>query len=387
MFQRGKLWATLELRFETIAAVGPLTALLTSPLARLLGALGASCFVAFALYMRRMLRHLDPSAVIPTRVQAALDVMAEGVLILDKHEEVVLANLAFATRIGRSDQSLLGMKPAAPDWRLKDSEDRPVEFPWTQAIRGGLAVRGVALRLIGEEGRFATLVVNSSPVLDGWGRVKGAIVTLDDVTELERNSNELQRALVELEKSRDEVRLQNEELQVLATTDPLSGVANRRSFYETADTAVRAAHAARTPLCFVMCDIDHFKRINDDHGHSTGDEVITRLAEVLRSTTGSTRAVCRYGGEEFCALLEDYTAERALSFAEMVRRHIAGPGFARVPVTVSFGVASIGSGTETAAQLIGRADEALYVAKKTGRDKVVLHGGPEFEAAAEAVRA
>jgi diguanylate cyclase (GGDEF)-like protein/PAS domain S-box-containing protein len=385
IFQRGALWATLELRFEAIDE-GPLMSLITSPLARLLVALGIACFVAFALYMMRTLRHLDPSSVIPAHVQDSMDTMTEGVLILDKQEEVVLANAAFATRIGHTTKSALGVKPAALDWRLKDSDDRPLEFPWTRAIRGGVPVRDTALRLIGAEGRAATLAVNSSPFLDGWGRVKGAIVTLDDVTELERNRSELERANVELEKSRDELRLQKEELEVLAKTDPLTGVANRRSFYETADAAVRAARGGQTGLCFVMCDIDHFKRINDEHGHSTGDEVIARLAQVLRSATGSAQAVCRYGGEEFCALLEGYAAERARTFAELVRRRIGGPGFARVPVTVSFGVASLGSGTESAAQLIGQADEALYVAKRTGRNKVVLHGSPEFAAGAAEVR-
>jgi diguanylate cyclase (GGDEF)-like protein/PAS domain S-box-containing protein len=385
IFQRGELWATLELRFEAIGG-HPLTALLTSPLARLLAALGAVCFVSFALYMMRTLRHLDPSSVIPAHVQDSMDTMTEGVLILDKQEEVVLANAAFATWIGHSTKSALGVKPAALNWRLKDSEDRPLDFPWTQAIRGGVPVRGAALRLTGAEGRVATLAVNSSPFLDGWGRVKGAIVTLDDVTELERNKSELERAYVELEKSRDELRLQKEELEVLAKTDPLTGVANRRSFYETADAAVRAARAAQSPLCFVMCDIDHFKRINDEHGHSTGDEVIERLADALRTSIGSAQLVCRYGGEEFCALLDGYTAERARNFAEMVRRRIGGPGFARVPVTVSFGVAPFGSGTETAAQLIAQADEALYVAKRTGRNKVVLHGSPEFQVGAHEVR-
>jgi len=386
IFQRGELWATLELRFEEIGTGGPLAALLTSPLARLLAALGVTCFVAFALYMMRTLRHLDPSSVIPARVQAALDVMAEGVLILDMQEEIVLSNAAFAARIGRGERSLLGVKPASLDWRLKDSEERPLEFPWTQAIRSAGAVRGTALRLLGEEGRVATLVVNSSPVLDGWGRAKGAIVTLDDVTELEYKSNQLQRALTELEKSRDEVRLQNDELQILATTDPLTGVANRRSFYEAAAAAVRAARAARAPLCFVMCDIDHFKRINDEFGHATGDEVIARVAEVLRSMAGSSRAVCRYGGEEFCVLLEGDVALRARDFAEALRRQIEGPGFARVPVTASFGVANLVSGAETAAELVGQADEALYAAKRTGRNRVVVCGSPEFEAAAAAVR-
>jgi diguanylate cyclase (GGDEF)-like protein/PAS domain S-box-containing protein len=372
--RNGARWATLEIRFEDFEQGLGFLSFWRDPRVRLLLGFGALIFVVYVLYLRRTLRHLDPSAVIPARVQAALDVMSEGVFIVDAGGEIVLANAAFRVQTGVAS-SLLGVSPSQLEWRRKDAEERPTEFPWEASIAGGENVTGVALRLVGAEGQLSTLVVNSSPVLDGWGRPKGAIVTLDDVTQLERRGEELEAALVDLEKSRDEIRLQNEELQVLATTDPLSGLLNRRSFFADLEPRFARARASGQPLSFVMVDIDHFKRINDGHGHAMGDEVIVRLAQLLTLMLGPRATACRYGGEEFCVRLEETGAEEARKLAESLRCKIAAPGFARVPVTVSFGIAALGPGSESGAALVNQADEALYRAKETGRNRVVVAAG------------
>jgi diguanylate cyclase (GGDEF)-like protein/PAS domain S-box-containing protein len=367
----GAGWATLEIRFEDLEPGFSFAGIWKHPLVRLVASFGALIFVVYVLYLRRTLRHLDPSAVIPARVQTALDVMAEGVFIVDPAGEIVLANAAFRAQVG-AESSLLGVEPSQLGWRLKDSDEAPRDFPWLEAIATGRSVTGAPLRLVGAEGRLSTLVVNSSPVLDGWGRPKGAIVTLDDVTELERRGEELEKALVDLEKSRDEIRLQNEELQVLATTDPLSGLLNRRSFFADLEAHFGQARAAGKPLSFLMVDIDHFKRINDSHGHAMGDEVIVRLAQLLQLMLGPHATVCRYGGEEFCVRLEETNAEQARQLAESLRRKIAAPGFARVPVTASFGIAALDARSESGAALINLSDGALYRAKETGRNRVVV---------------
>jgi len=369
----GARWATLEIRFEDLAGGFGVAALWKHPLTRLMASFGAPIFVVYVLYLRRTLRHLDPSAVIPARVQAALDVMAEGVFIVDADGEIVLANQAFREQAG-VEASRLGVRPDQLDWRLKDSDERPTEFPWDESITRGTGVTGVPLRLVGPEERRSTLVVNSSPVLDGWGRPKGAIVTLDDVTELERRGEELEAALVEIEKSRDEIRLQNEELQVLATTDPLSGLLNRRSFFADLEPRFERARASGEPLSIVMVDLDHFKRINDSHGHAMGDEVIVRLAQLIKLVLGPRATACRYGGEEFCVRLDETGAEEARRLAESLRRKVAAPGFARVPVTASFGIAALEPGTASGGALIRLADEALYQAKDLGRNRIVVAG-------------
>jgi diguanylate cyclase (GGDEF)-like protein/PAS domain S-box-containing protein len=373
MFKGATRWGALEVRFSEIAKIGA-TGLLGSlwqrPLIRLVGLVGVLGFATYLFYLRRTLRHLDPSAVIPTRVQAALDVMAEGILLLDQEERIVLANQAFAAQLGRAPKSLLGVKASALGWEARETGASLPEFPWWDAIRESRTSTRTPLCFEEKPGNKRVFAVNVSPVLDGWGRPKGAIATFDDVTELEQKTAALEKAMSELEKSQDEIRLQNEELEVLAKRDPLTGVANRRAFMDWFELQFAAGKNRGSILSCVMADIDHFKRINDAHGHATGDEVIRRIAELLATAVRSTDAVCRYGGEEFCIVLSGVESAAAAKVAERLREKARSPGFARVPFTVSFGVASTASGASTLAELLEQADRALYASKEAGRDRV-----------------
>jgi diguanylate cyclase (GGDEF)-like protein/PAS domain S-box-containing protein len=364
--------ATLEVRFAGPAetgATGLLAELWKRPLIRLLLLMGVLGFVFFGVYMKRTLRHLDPSAVIPTRVRAALDVLFEGVLLLDPDERIVLANAAFAARLGREADSLLGVKASTLGWKDPDRKTSP-EYPWWVAIREGHTSTGVSLCIEVEPGETRIFAVNVSPILDGWDKPKGAIATFDDVTELEQKKDALERAMVELEKSRDEIRLQKEEFELQAKRDPLTGVANRRAFMEWFETQLAKAKVKGQQMSCVMVDIDHFKRVNDRHGHAAGDEVIRRLAELLSSAVRNADAVCRYGGEEFCVALPGTSGKVAAQVAERLCEKARAPGFTRVPITVSFGVASIRSESESLAELLERADQALYASKEAGRNRV-----------------
>jgi diguanylate cyclase (GGDEF)-like protein len=369
ILSNGRAHTTLEVRFSDPETVGWLAALWGRPLLRLMLPLGVFGFAAYLLYMRRTLRHLDPSAVIPARVQVALDVMAEGVFIVDRDDTIVLANAAFGKHLARDPASLLGLHASELGWKGREPEAPAPTMPWIEAIRDARTVRSVTLVLSVDE-ELREFVVNGCPVLDGWGRAKGAIATFDDITELLSKSEQLAATLAELEKSRDEIRLQNEELQVLATNDPLTGVANRRCFIERFELEFAAARREERPFCCLMLDIDHFKRVNDAHGHAMGDEVIRRIAEGLKSEIPDAESICRYGGEEFCVSLTDLTIEEAVATAERIRRRVEVPGFARVSVTVSLGVSSIEWGAARAADLLNQADEALYTSKRAGRNRV-----------------
>lgn len=370
LYRQQEHWATVELRFVAPEDEGLIAQLMHHPLLRILLVVGVLGFVSYGLYMRRTLRYLDPSTVIPTRVQATLDVMTEGVAVIDPHDDIVMSNAAFASRFGLEPTDLMGRKASTLGWRDKDGNELTGDLPWVASMREGTPFVGEPLTLRRSARERIVLTANGAPVLDGWGRPTGAIVTFDDVTELERNRAELQQALDELEKSRDEIRLQNEELQQLARKDPLTGAANRRSFMEEAEPLFRLAREEHSELACLMVDIDKFKQVNDDHGHQTGDEVIRRVADGLMTQLGGRGLVCRYGGEEFCVTIPGSTPEEAEALGERARRHIEAPGFARVPVTVSLGLSSIRDAADSLVGLIDQADRALYVSKRSGRNRL-----------------
>jgi len=371
--REGRHWATLEVRFKGIADEGPVglvRSLWERTLLRLLLLVGGLGFVSYWIYMRRTLKHLDPSAVIPTRVQAALDVMSEGVVLLDPQGRIVLANSAFGARLARSPESLLGAQLSSLGWRSPTSDAQGLEFPWWEAIREGRISTGVALSIEREPGDIRIFLLNVSPVLDGWGKPKGAIATFDDVTELEHQKTALLETMADLEKSRDEIRLQNQELETLAKRDPLTGLANRRAFMEWFELQFDHARREGLDLQCIMADIDHFKLVNDNHGHAAGDDVIRRVSTLLSTAVRNSDAVCRYGGEEFCIVLPGASKEVAVEVAGRLCRSARSPGFARIPITVSFGTASIRSGAETIQDMLEQADRGLYASKEAGRDRV-----------------
>jgi diguanylate cyclase (GGDEF)-like protein len=163
------------------------------------------------------------------------------------------------------------------------------------------------------------------------------------------------------------------EARVLASTDELTGLLNRRALLAHAEAAVLAARQQREPLVLLMIDADHFKQINDRHGHAFGDEVLRHLAQVLGTALRQRDRLGRLGGEEFAAVLPGAGAAQAGQIAERMREAVAAtPARApegEAPCTVSIGVAELGP-EETVAQALQRADAALYAAKQAGRNAV-----------------
>jgi diguanylate cyclase (GGDEF)-like protein len=155
------------------------------------------------------------------------------------------------------------------------------------------------------------------------------------------------------------------------STDELTGLATRRHFFDLAAECVGQARRDRRPLGVLMLDIDHFKRVNDTHGHATGDEVIRAVAARIRDALPPTSVMGRYGGEEFAVLLPgdddpDAAAERAR--AAVAAEPVAARG-RRLPVTISIG-GTVLAGGEEITEAVARADTALYVAKREGRNRV-----------------
>jgi len=370
IFREDELWGTVEVRFAEINP-GAFTSILGSSLLSLLLFVIPVGAIAYRHFMKKTLRHLDPSSVVPERVRAALDALAEGVILLDKNERIVLANSAFAKIVDQSDSSLLGNKASELNWIAPKSTEPAHEFPWRDAMRKGENQVGVRLALSTGSGVTRTFMVNGTPISDGSGKARGALATFDDVTQVEEQNDKLREMLRTLEQSRQEVRRQNDELQVLATQDSLTDCLNRRAFFgkveECFDTARRYGH----DIACIMVDVDQFKSVNDRHGHAVGDQVLQGVSEALKGTVRSCDFVCRYGGEEFCILLPHTDLEKAAQTAERCRKAIELLDCSGVSVTASFGVSSVKAGREQPQDLIDRADKALYSAKNGGRNRVV----------------
>ena len=164
-------------------------------------------------------------------------------------------------------------------------------------------------------------------------------------------------------------------MRELSEVDALTGVANRRAFLRDGERDLLRAHRLGIPMAVVGVDVDHFKRVNDAHGHAAGDTVLQTVAERIRQATRDIDMLARIGGEEFAILLPGADDRTAIMAAERIRAHLneapIGTAGGELRVTASFGVA-LAHTTEDLASAMARADEALYQAKRTGRDRVVL---------------
>jgi diguanylate cyclase (GGDEF)-like protein len=370
IFLGTRQWGTMEVRFDEIAPRG-LRGLWANSITKLALFVGLLGFVAYLFFLKRTLRYLDPSSVVPQRVKSALDTLVEGVVLLDKDERIVLANAAFARNVGRCEASLLGQKASHLNWKRPATSATSEALPWTAALQEGHVQSAVPLEFADGPDGARKLMVNAAAICDEHCGKRGTIATFDDVTELDKQSVQLREMLHELELSRDEIRRQNQELEQLATRDPLTGCLNRRAFFERLQTEFLLSQRHDHDLACIMLDIDHFKAINDRHGHSAGDEVLKALAETLRSTFRVTDAVCRYGGEEFCVLLPSTDAEKAAVVADYARCRIAERKVQDIQVTASFGVSALAAGITDPQQMLDQADKALYQAKDRGRNRVV----------------
>lgn len=162
---------------------------------------------------------------------------------------------------------------------------------------------------------------------------------------------------------------QNADLAEQTRTDPLTDLPNRRAFAASLATEMEKSQASGQGLAVAVLDIDHFKTINDLHGHAQGDQVLIALAAMLKSQFAARGMAARYGGEEFVMLLPGCTAEQARLQCEFVRQAVSVLPIG-LPVTVSIGVAEIRRRDDTPEDAFRRADEALYAAKRGGRDRV-----------------
>ncbi len=288
----------------------------------------------------------------------AVERLPVGLALLDDQGRVTLCNGALALLLGLAPEDLQGrdfFRDAAP------SLDDSAGAAFRQGLRDGALDRDMDCRLAGVE-QALDVRVRLGLVDDGH-----ALLLLEDNSRLKRTERAIEAALLEA--------------QDQATRDALTGLHNRRFVEMVLPSELARAQRHDVPLSLCVVDVDHFKLVNDRHGHPVGDLVLVRLATAMQRMRRVSDTCARIGGEEFCLLLPHTGARSAEAAAERVHRVVRALRFEEVPdlrVTVSIGIATTpepiepGSSYEALGrQLLARADGALYEAKRSGRNRTV----------------
>ena len=249
------------------------------PLMRLLAFYCITGLFGYTLFVGKVMRVFSTTQVVPERVRQALDTLAEGLLVLDEKAKIVLANRAFAETVDVPSELLVESRANELPWTFEHDPSNH-EFPWMTAIDESATITEQILHLKVDEGVERIFSVNAAPIGSGNAR-RGALATFRDVTHIEEHRKQLEAMLSMLRESRDEIEEKNRELEILATTDALTGCLNRRAFFERFGHLWKLAVAEQKPLSCIMFDNDHFKRVNDTYGHGVGDDVLREVSRVL----------------------------------------------------------------------------------------------------------
>lgn len=234
----------------------------------------------------------------------------------------------------------------------------------TSAYRLGLLIVSPLDRLAKGAAEVATGDLAVDLPAAGGGEVGALTSAFNDMVARLREGRQ------ELDHINEMLRKKNEELRRLSVTDGLTGLANHRALMQRLHDEGTRHHRNASPFAVVMIDVDHFKKYNDTYGHPAGDEVLKGVANILRDSTRAVDCVARYGGEEFAVLMPDTACDEAMPFAERIRARVEAE-FLADKITLSIGVAEFPKHADTPQAIIAVADEAMYTAKRGGRNQVV----------------
>ncbi len=223
-------------------------------------------------------------------------------------------------------------------------------------------------------GLFIAVTLYARMLISNEAKAKDALSSHQSQLEeiIAARTQELQDNYQVLQNEMEERKRAQAQLEMLATTDPLTRLYNRRKFEELLSHELERCRRYAGDFALILLDLDHFKRINDQHGHDVGDAVLQFFSDLIRSQLRKSDIVARWGGEEFIALVSEADTDVALAIADKLRRAVEAGQFPRQQkITISLGV-SIARRNDIIASLVKRADQALYRAKQEGRNRTIL---------------
>ena len=289
-------------------------------------------------------------AVSPVALNTVIDMISDGMIVVDNRAQVIEANPAALLILRKSRNEVFGLPihEVLTDWPSILEKSKANPSGCIEIELGEHPVRYFECKL--------------SAVYTRRGQVSGLVILLHEVTER-----------VELLKT----------VQELAITDPLTQVANRRYFFEHADKELQRAQRYHRSLALIMFDIDHFKTTNDRYGHLVGDQVLVELALLCSQQIRGIDLLARLGGEEFVILMPETSLSHALDVAERLRKEVEQHVFqvhnSSFSISISLGVAAIlHQDGLNITQYLERADQAMYAAKRAGRNRVRAWGVGEM---------
>lgn len=314
-------------------------------------------------------------------LRTAMESLDHGFVIQDVQGEIIVANEAACLMLGLTLDQLMGRTSIDPRWRSihEDGSDYPGEdHPAMRTLRTGTPVTNDRMGVHKPDGEVVWLEIRSRPLIrPGATQPHGVVTVFSDITEARQTQLNFEQEMVRVNEMNIALELQSLELEEenstlsrLAMTDGLTELANRRHFQESLAAAFLSSQASGRPLSLLLLDVDRFKSYNDTYGHPEGDKVLKEVARSLTRVLPEGSLAARYGGEEFAVLLPGWDCEEAVRLAETIRRAISDAPMEHRPVTASLGVAVRESGDRAPLDLVIRADEALYRAKKMGRNRV-----------------
>ena len=275
----------------------------------------------------------------------ALDATSDPVVITDAKARIIFTNTAFSEVTGYSVEEVSGKTPAL---FRSGKHDDAFYANLRRALESGKNFRATFINRR-RDGALYHAEQSISPICDDKGRITHYVSVSKDISDRVDMEHALRHA---------------------ATQDKLTGLYNRRHGEHLLEEAHRKVQTQSGVLSLIVCDLDHFKQINDRFGHPAGDRVLSDVARILRQSVRSEDAVIRWGGEEFVILLNNCPLAAATELAERIRLRVSAHQDAEVgPLTLSLGLAACGQG-ESIDQLFARADAALYTAKRNGRNRL-----------------